>query len=406
MPLTADSHSEPGGRASKRRLRATWSGTWLAALTAFGCGEADAPGDGATNSPGGAGPGLSNARWTIVEEMRVGAGGGPEQFGELKGLAVLADGRFAVLESQARELRVFDPRGGHVATYGRRGEGPGESEFPNGLMLGRRGLLWVPDPSNVRMSLFDPDVGFVGQFQYGTNLTQWAWSGAMGADGRVFGPGLVPETRADLLIVYDSTMAVLDTLPLEEPSEESGDGTNPGSYCWSPSEGVTNCTGVPFYAVTVRFVDPEGYVWERESGVVDYRIRKWAPGGDTVLVVTGDHRPTPVASAERDAEIARLRKDAGDLDWSRIPSVKPVVQDLFMSDEGNLWVKFLSPGDAAAFDVWSPDGAYLGAAVTNIRVHTREVAPVVRGDQMWFVTTDEFDTEHVVRARLSETGGP
>jgi len=394
------------GRMDGLRLRALRSLAWLAALAAFGCGEADSPpGDGATDSPGGAaGQGIADARWTIVEEMRIGAGGGPEQFGQIKGLAALADGRVAVLESQARELRVFDPDGGHLATYGRRGEGPGESEFPNGLMRGPSGLLWVPDPSNARMSLFDPDAGFVGQRQYGTNLTQWAWSGAMGADGRVFGPGLAPETRADVLIVYDSTMAVLDTLPLEDPSEESGDGTNPASYCWSPREGVTNCAGVPFYADRVRFVDPEGYVWERESGFVDYRIRRWAPGGDTVLVVTGDRRPTPVAPAERDAEIARLREDAGDLDWSRIPSVKPVVQDLFLSDEGNLWVQFLSPGDEAAFDVWSPDGTHLGAAVADFPVHMIEATPVVRGDQMWLVTIDELDTEHVVRARLVETG--
>ena len=187
-------------RMDKRQLRALGSRAWLAALAAFGCGEADSPGDGAADAPGGAGPDVADARWTIVEEMRIGTGSGPEQFGQLKGLAVLADGRFAVLESQARELRVFGPDGGHVATYGRQGEGPGEFEFPNGLMLGPRGLLWVPDPSNTRMSMFDPDSGFAGQLQYGTNLTQWAWSGAMGADGRVFGPGLVRETRADVLV--------------------------------------------------------------------------------------------------------------------------------------------------------------------------------------------------------------
>lgn len=397
--------SKPGGRTSRRRLRALWSGAGLAALAVVACGEADAPNDGAADAPGDAETGLADARWTIVEELRIGAGDGPEQFGQLKGLAVLADGRFAVLESQAREIRVFDPDGSHLATWGRRGEGPGESEFPNGLMLGPRGRLWMPDPSNARMSLFDPDSGFVGQLRYGTNLTQWAWSGAMGADGRVFGPGLAPETRANLLVVYDSTMAVVDTLPLEEPPDESADGTNPASYCWSPSEGVTRCAGVPFYAFSVRLVDPQGYVWEREGGVVDYRIRKWAPGGDTVRVVTGDRRPMPVTPAERDAAIAELREQAGDLDWSRIPSVKPVVQDLFMSDEGNLWVQFLSPGDEAAFDVWSPDGTHLGAAVADFPVHMIETTPVVRGDQMWLVTTDELDTEHVVRARLVETGG-
>lgn len=338
-----------------------------------------------------------------MEEMRIGAGDGPEQFGQIKGLVVLADGRFAALDSQAHEIRVFAADGSHVATWGRRGEGPGEMEWPNGLMLGHDGLLWVPDVRNVRMSLFHPDSGFARALPYGSNLTEWAWSGAMGADGRVFAPGLARETRADVLVVYDSTMTAVDSLPMEEPSEESD-----GSYCWSPSEGVTNCRSVPFYASAMRFIDPEGHVWERASGVADYRIRKWAPGGDTVLVVTGERQPLPVSSAEREAAIAELREEMGkqaNPDLSRIPSAKPVVQALFMSDEGNLWVKFASPGAQAAFDVWTPDGAHLGAAVSDIRFHISEVAPVVRGDQVWLVANDELETEYVVRARLVEVGG-
>ena len=43
--------------------------------------------------------------WTLVEELRVGSvdGDGPDVFGELRGLVVLPDGGFAVLDSQAQE---------------------------------------------------------------------------------------------------------------------------------------------------------------------------------------------------------------------------------------------------------------------------------------------------------------
>lgn len=373
-----------------RRRTAAWNSAWLAfAMT--GCG--DPATDGSADRLG--------VRWTIVEELRIGEDDGPKQFGQLKGLVALGDGRFALLDSQAREVRVFDEDGSHVTTHGRRGEGPGEMEFPNGLMLDPSGLLWVPDVSNARMSLFHPDSGFVRSLRYASTLTQWVWSGAMGADGRVFGPAIAAEDQAALLVVHDSAMVALDTLPLEEASTWAE-----GSYCWSPSEGATNCANVPFYAQEVRFVDPDGHAWERGSGVVRYRIRKWLPGGDTVLVVTGDRQPLPVATAERDSAIAELRErlgDQADLDWSKIPSAKPIVQSLFMSHEGNLWVRFASPDHQAAFDVWAPDGTYLGEAVTDLRVHMREVAPVVRGDQMWFVATDELDTEYVVRARLRET---
>lgn len=65
--------------------------------------------------------------WTLVEELRVGSvdGGGPDVFGELRGLVVLPDGGFAVLDSQAQELRVFAADGSHRATWGGRGRRSG-----------------------------------------------------------------------------------------------------------------------------------------------------------------------------------------------------------------------------------------------------------------------------------------
>lgn len=376
------------------------------ALALAACGEPDAPSENAAGTDPLTLAQLADAvdaRWTMVEELRVGPGDGPQQFGGLKGLVALEDGGFAVLDSQSQEIRVFDAGGAHVATHGRRGEGPGEMEFPNGLMS-RDGLLWAPDPANVRMSLFDPVDGFLEVRPYATNLTEWVWGGAVGTEGRVFARGL-SQDRASVLVVYDSAMIPMDTLPLEDPDSESED-----AFCWSPSEGTTNCWAVPFYAQRVTLLDPEGYVWERESGFVDYRIRKWMPGGDTVLVVTGDRQPSPVPTAARDSAIADFEErlaGTADFDRSRVPQSKAVVQDLFLSAEGNLWVKLSMPHEQAAFDVWTPDGAHLGAAVTDIPVHLTNVAPVVRGDQVWFVARDELDLEYVVRARLApvEAGG-
>ena len=361
------------------------------AFVVAGCGEGGAPAD------------ALDARWTIVEELRVGSvGDGPGQFGYLKGLVVFDDGRFAVLDSQAREIRVFDAEGAHVATHGHRGQGPGEMEFPNGLLLGPGGLLWVPDNRNARMSLFHPDRGFVEARRYTSNITSWMWDGAMGADGRVFAPAVSADDSdvlEDVLVVYDSAMVALDTLAL---------GTSrwgAGSYCWSPSEGLTNCVGVPFYAGRVRFVDADGWVWEREAGLVDYRIRKWEPGGDTALVVVGDRPALPVTAAERDSAIAELQENTGgdaDFDLSKIPSAKPVVEHAFLSAEGNLWVGVAVPGGQATFDVWSPNGLYLGTALTDVAVYKNQVTPVVRGDQVWLVAADELGVEYVVRGRLAE----
>ena len=82
----------------------------------------------------------------LVEELRVGSldGARPESFAALKGLVALSGGGFAVLDSQAQEIRV---RGRRVTrtTHGRPGEGPGEFVDATGLMLDPRGRIWAAD---------------------------------------------------------------------------------------------------------------------------------------------------------------------------------------------------------------------------------------------------------------------
>jgi hypothetical protein len=55
--------------------------------------------------------------------------------------------------------------------------------------------------------------------------------------------------------------------------------------------------------------------------------------------------------------------------------------------------------EVSAFDVFDPDGRYLG----HVRVPESfriDPEPVVRGDHVWAVTRDELDVATVVRFRL------
>ncbi|MDE2711985.1 MAG: hypothetical protein OXI65_09510, partial [Acidobacteriota bacterium] len=89
-------------------------------------------------------------------------------------------------------------------------------------------------------------------------------------------------------------------------------------------------------------------------------------------------------------------------DWSRIPNVKPAVEAIFQSAEGNLWVRTPSADGGILFDVYSEDGSHLGTAGLGAGLSLwDEVAPAVRGDSAWLIVTDEFDVQYVVRARIA-----
>ena len=61
-------------------------------------------------------------------------------------------------------------------------------------------------------------------------------------------------------------------------------------------------------------------------------------------------------------------------------------------------IRFTEP---AAFDVFSPDGKYLGRVQTPRSFRTRP-EPLVRGDHVWAVTRDDLDVARVVRFRIAK----
>ena len=112
----------------------------------------------------------------------------------------------------------------------------------------------------------------------------------------------------------------------------------------------------------------------------------------------------PVTAAERDSAIAALReRGAPDLDWSRIPAEKPIVQSLFVDESGRVWVRVTTPDTLTTYDVYLSDGRYDGTAVTSLDIPTWW-QPLVRGDLFYTLVTDELDVQYVVRARITRAG--
>ncbi|MXW09164.1 MAG: hypothetical protein F4X47_11910 [Gammaproteobacteria bacterium] len=357
-----------------------------------------------TNIP----PANVSPTWTLVEGLRVGSleGTGPDAFARLKSLVALDGGGFAILDSQTQELRVFGADGAHIATHGGRGQGPGEFVNANGLMPGPGGLLWIPDSRNGRMSVFDPEHSFVESFPFADGNVNATWNGAMVDGSRIYRPWRTGNRR--LLRIFDLTMTQVDSLPLpsDRPEDEEFDPESQRGAFYQQTGGGYMMYGIPFYPSEVRHLDHRGAFWSTREGDPAYRFHRWQPGGDTTLLVETRRPPVAVPTVERDSVIDMMRQmtssmGVGEWDWSRVPNVRPAVEDIFESDEGNLWVRTPAADGGVLFDVYSRDGAYLGTASLGPGLNLFDrVAPVVRGDLAWLVVTDEFDVNYVVRARI------
>lgn len=99
-------------------------------------------------------------------EIGVLEGEGPYEFSFIWDAARFPDSRLAVVD-RAREIRVFDPEGRHLASLGGEGEGPGEFRDTPVIRIAPPDTILAWDPVGYRLSRFSPEAGLLRDDSFG-----------------------------------------------------------------------------------------------------------------------------------------------------------------------------------------------------------------------------------------------
>ena len=89
------------------------------------------------------------------------------ELGELEGASAAVwdgEGQLLVVETAAHRIAVLGSGGERLDSWGRRGSGPGELLFPEGIARAPDGALYVADTGNHRVQVLDAGGGFVRAF--------------------------------------------------------------------------------------------------------------------------------------------------------------------------------------------------------------------------------------------------
>lgn len=122
-------------------------------------------------------------------------GAGPSQLFGPTGIAIDANGRVYVADSNNDRVQVFGPAGTPLATWGSSGSGNGDFMFPNGITVDdANGWVYITDADNDRVQKFDFDGAFL-----------LAWGTEGGGDGQFQFPADVVTDAAGLVYVADSS---------------------------------------------------------------------------------------------------------------------------------------------------------------------------------------------------------
>jgi hypothetical protein len=381
---------------------------------------------------------LSGSVWGdtvhLEPDVSIGVLDGADEYliGEPQSVAVGRDGTVYLLDTQVPVLRAYAPDGTHLRDIGREGGGPGEYERPDGMTALPDGRVLVRDPGGGRIVVYDAT---------GTFIEQWPLSGGFNTSdplyadtaGQVYtlvllNPGTPPWEWRMGLRRYGTDGEPLDTVLAPTWDFEPARIT-------AQRENSSSSSTVPFTPQSQWTFSPLGYMIGGLS--TEYRVDLYRTDAP-VLRLEREWEPVPVqpeeADERREAQIERFRQSYGSWRWNGppIPDTKPPFRDVFASLDGNVWVRVSQPGEPimtaveagveearsgrrpyryrepSAFDVFAPDGRFLGR-VTVPESFRMEPQPIVRGDTVWAVTRDELDVARIVRFRMvrgAREGGP
>lgn len=348
--------------------------------------------------------------WKLNEELVIGDGDTDTTalLSDVAALEVDSAGRIYVLDRQRSAVTVFDHQGGFVRKFGREGDGPGEFRGPNGLDWDNQGRLWVVEGPSWRYSVFDGEGNFIQTSRRVVGSYGWAWTGKFLHDGSLMEhvSKRESETRSQPYVARldTTTQSMVDSLPL--PFAHTGD----NFFDFRNKDGIGTIMGIPFSPSYWSVIDPRGFLWLGRNDA--YELTEIDLQGDTVRVIRKEHTAIPIEAAERDSALEHIRKIAqgAEFDEGRIPRLKPVLDRVLVSDSGYVWVMTVEPAGTSGtrFDVFDPEGRYLGRVTTPRRVGPwRPAAPMVlRRGKVWAVVVDEDDVPQVVRWGLTSPPAP
>ena len=339
-------------------------------------------------------------KWQVVEEFRVGGSSWGENPDEELGYSLNVtvtlgpNGQIFVLERAAARVLVFSGDGEFVRSFGRAGEGPGEFRSPMAMMWDGTDRLWIADALRGRYHVFDSTgtirrtVPRPGRAAKRLQHPLVWWEGPGIVVDEAFDNGMVLFLGVDTLGQFADTVAKLPDLELSRGLR----GVIP-----RPSWESMNFVGAHYIARLRWSLAPDGTIWSATTGQL--RLVQTNASGDTIRLAETSHRTAEFDRRDR-AVIAEGLKEAG-ISRDDVELIRPVLNAIYVMNDGHILVGIIEEvGEhPRAFDVFNPDGVFLGSIDLGFELPYRNI-PALVGDTIIAVSPGAFDVPYLVRATI------
>ena len=355
--------------------------------------------------------------WTLSDrETTIGSVDDPEHvFDPIAHMTLGSDGLLYTTHPGEDVVRRWTAEGAPAGSLGRKGEGPGEFQYP--YTLGFHGdSLWVWDVLANRASYFDTAGRFLGSASSRTNpggggdpflrpvapLRDGTFMGLAPPMSTAIARGELTETPYVRMDSEGRSLGLIWTQRWE-PRDVFG-----GSFLSQPF-GDADLSGFGKRGLVV--VERRAWTGEGDAAV---RISEIDFNGDTIFAAAVPSEPAPLAGERFDSVVtdwiegaARGPARGGEIvEAAYRPAYLPAVRDFVAAEHGTIWLQRFDPVASDAGEnvhewwVLNGEGNPVARALTPVDLELK----LVTDDAVWGIVRDDLDVEYIVRHRLIRDG--
>lgn len=307
------------------------------------------------------------------EELSIGVPEGDEEymFGSSVVFNVDDGGRVYATDGDSKQVKVFDPDGKHVLTFGRQGQGPGEFQNPGVVRFAKDGTLYLSEGFRNKLIFFDEHGVFLRQNILPADIFDiWITPAGTYLGYEQAAPQYVGQGPVENFIrVYDRNFKSI--LELHRDSFIFPDRS------LTPAQAQAAITN-EFLArhTALAVMGEKGLIYFGRSD--RYAVDIFRPDGAKLSTISRDVPPLPYKKADKDFILKEYEENMNSMMKSealtkeylsliRFPESKPFFRALAPMEEGGLAVVVDIEGFRATWlDLFDGEGRFLGRVRASV----------------------------------------
>lgn len=283
---------------------------------------------------------------TLEEDFKIGDSEDEEEMiAQVTFFVVDENESIYALDWKANNIKVFDKNGKFVRTIAKQGQGPGEINFPSGLLITPENELIVEDAGNRRLAFFNLEGEFLRNDSVAdkTSLTNLVMDNKGNVLGRQF---IIEEGDMSFEIrKFDkdlNNLFTIDRIPFtfRDPQKDKMN---------------------PFDFVQIYFFDPDGQIYYGNPR--EYEIQIYSSEGKLKKKITKKFKAEKITEEDIEKIMDRIPDMGfGVKNMMEFPKQFPAYEAYTVDEEGHLIVRTYNKAeeeDLVYLDIFDAEGKYI-----------------------------------------------